>query len=114
MSSDRRRRTRPCFWISDQWEAAGSGDRAAHELLIRPAASERSPGFQIDVCDLPFHELSLRPLCGGFDLRRTGQAGTVYIGEIAEAVHDLRTIETFVLDLVYRIEVHLLLWHLRH
>src|SRR5207237_5102160 len=103
----------PCFRISDQREADGTRNRARREFLICPTATERSPGFQIDVAEIPFRKLFLRPFRSGFDLRRSGEAPAEYVGEIAEGFHDLRTVEAFILDPVYRIEVRLFRRHLR-
>ena len=104
---------RPRFRVSNQRETVGRRNRARRELLVRPTASKRAPRFQIDVREFPFRELLPGPVGRSLDLRRSRKAASVHVGQIAQAVHDLRVVEAFVLDLVDRIEVDFLLRSLR-
>ena len=89
-------------------ERIGSGrQRHRHETLVLPAATEWK-ALEVDVGKSPRLHCFLRPVASFFDVRRTGQARSVHVGEVALQLHHRGSLQPFILDAIDGVEVDLL------
>ncbi len=82
------RARRPRLWIADDRQAAAGRGGHHVELVVRPAAAERTEGLELHVDQAPGRHLLDRPVAGLAESRRVREPRTVDVGQPAHDLHD--------------------------
>jgi len=102
----------PGLRVNEERSNVGRG-HAHIDVLIRPAAAERSPGFQMRVAQSHCRQLIARPLVGALHVGRSGQPLADRVHQSARIVHDLGVVKAFVTNTGDRLQINFFLFFLR-
>ncbi len=99
------RARRPCFRVRND-RASRRRHQMTGVIVVRPAATERSPGGERGVRQAPGLHFLDGPIGGGADVRRPGEPRSMDVRQIARDVHHLRSLQAFLFDPIDRLQVH--------
>src|ERR1700722_4212293 len=98
----------PCLRIGEQRNHVGRG-HADVDVLVGPAAAERSPRFKVRVGESHGSELVARPLVGALHVGGSSEALANGIHQSRGVVHHFGVVESFVADAAHGFKIYLFL-----